>query len=135
MGRNRAGKAVLNAAGGKALPAVPLVPGADRLAVVSTAGYMLVFPLPEIQEYPKGKGNKLIQLRRGEELGRVVLFADAVALPPRRGKQDINLSGPSLQAYERKRGARGRLLPRNAALPEPRGEGKKVARALQEDLF
>jgi len=58
-----------------------------------------------------------------------------VPLPPRRGKQDINLAGPALEAYERKRGARGRLLPRNAALPEPRGESKKVARALQEDLF
>ncbi len=135
VGRNRAGKAVLNTAGGKALPAVPLVPGAERVAAVSTAGYMLVFPLAEIQEYPKGKGNKLIQLRRGEELGRLSLFADSVALPPRRGKQDISLAGPSLEAYERKRGARGRLLPRNAAIPEPRGESRRVARALQEDLF
>ncbi|MDW7710441.1 MAG: DNA topoisomerase IV subunit A [Deferrisomatales bacterium] len=130
VGRNRAGKAVLNPAGGKALPPVVLRPGESRVAAVSSAGYMAVFDLDEVPEYPRGKGNKLLALHREETLYRVTVFFASVALPARRGTGDVVLGAGDLEPYVRKRGARGRLLPRNIAV----GAGKRKA-ALQEDLF
>ncbi|MHB8764562.1 MAG: DNA topoisomerase IV subunit A [Deferrisomatales bacterium] len=135
VGRNKAGKAVLNTAEGVALPAVPLAPGLERVAALSTTGYMLVFGLDEVQEYPKGKGNKLIALKTGEELGRLELFADAVRLPAKRGKSEVVIAGVAVEGYLRKRGSRGRQIPRNAQAPAPRKAGPAHKVAVQDELF
>ena len=113
--RNKAGKAVLNTAGGKALTPVLLQPGEERVAAINRAGYMLVFGLDEILEYPKGKGNKLIHLKSDEEMVAVKVFADALALPPKRANaiHDVVLKDEALGDYVRKRGMRGRLVPKN----------------------
>jgi topoisomerase-4 subunit A len=124
MGRNKAGKAVLNTAGGTALLPILLRPEEERVAVLSSAGYMLVFGLEEIQEYPKGKGNKLIHLKTGEEAVAVRAFATSLTLPPKRARNDIELDEEALEAYVRKRGMRGRLVPNNVSvkkLEETRG--------------
>ncbi len=130
VGRNKAGKGVLNIGGGAALPPIVLRPGENRVAVVSSSGYMAVFGLDEIQEYPKGKGNKLLALRGEETLDRVMVFFASVSLPARRGSGEVLIGGAELEPYVRRRGSRGRLLPRNVAA----GAGKRKA-ALQEDLF
>jgi topoisomerase-4 subunit A len=135
VGRNKAGKAVLNTAGGTALPPVLLRPGESRVAAVSTSGYMVVFGLDEVQEYPKGKGNKLMALKAEEALERVLVFFASISLPPRRGANDVVIAGTDLESYVRKRGARGRLLPRNVAVGGAGARPGKRKPALQEDLF
>ena len=57
----RAGKQVLN---GTALTCVP-VGVADHLAVVGDNGKLLVFPISELPEMPRGKGGKLQSYREG----------------------------------------------------------------------
>ncbi len=135
IGRNKAGKAVLNTAGGSALPPVVLRPGETRVAAINTSGYMVVFGLDEILEYPRGKGNKLMALKAGEALERVMVFFASVTLPPRRGKNEVVIAGEDLESYVRKRGARGRLLPRNVAVEGVTSRSGKRKTALQEDLF
>jgi topoisomerase IV subunit A len=116
IGRNKAGKAVVNTDGGKLLPALLLTAEADRVAAVNSAGYLLVYPLSEVLEYPKGKGCKLLQLKKGEHLARLLVFSDSILLPSKRGAKEVRLAGKELEEYARSRGARGRLVPKNVSV-------------------
>ncbi|MBI5444955.1 MAG: DNA topoisomerase IV subunit A, partial [Deltaproteobacteria bacterium] len=116
VGRNRAGKAVVNTDGGVLLPPVLLSPEADLVAAVSSAGYLLVFPLGELPELPKGKGNKIIALRPGERLARLLVFSKSITLPNKRAGSELLMNRKELEEYTRSRGARGRLVPKNVAI-------------------
>jgi topoisomerase-4 subunit A len=66
----RAGKQVLNAGdptkkGQGAAVCLPLPPAADHMAVIGDNGKILVFPLAELPEMPRGKGVKLQAYREG----------------------------------------------------------------------
>jgi topoisomerase-4 subunit A len=116
VGRVKAGKAIVNVKDGEMLPAILLDGKADRVFAASTAGNALVFPLSEVLEYPKGQGCKLIALKPGEELARLVAYAKEVLLPAVRGN-GVTMTRPQLEEeYIRSRGARGRLLPKNVAV-------------------
>ncbi|MBI5445577.1 MAG: DNA topoisomerase IV subunit A [Deltaproteobacteria bacterium] len=115
-GRNKAGKAIVNTEKGRLLPAIVLPPEADRVAAVNSAGYLLVFPLSEVLEYPKGKGCKLIHLKPAESLARLLVFSESISLPPARGTKDVVLTRTELEAYARNRGARGRLVPKSVGI-------------------
>ncbi|HEU0152149.1 MAG TPA: DNA topoisomerase IV subunit A [Arenimonas sp.] len=118
-GRNKAGKALLNPGDGDVLPPVPVVDaGTDWVVSVTSAGHLLAFPLGELPELDKGKGNKLIQippakLKSGEE--KVIAIASVKQggeLTIYSGRQKLVLSWRDLQAYEGARASRGNLLPR-----------------------
>src|SRR3546814_13864311 len=78
--RQKAGKAVINvsATANVLAPARVADTSTDRLALVTAEGRLLVFPLAELPELAKGKGNKLVALT-GEDriLASCVLPADA----------------------------------------------------------
>ncbi|NDG43022.1 MAG: DNA topoisomerase IV subunit A, partial [Betaproteobacteria bacterium] len=84
--RNRAGKAIFNLTdGAQVLPMVP-VPAADALvAAVNTEGRLLVFPVSELPEMPRGKGNKLFGIPTKKAEAREELLV-AVAVVPAGGK-------------------------------------------------
>ena len=118
--KNRSGKAMLS------LPkeALPLPPVAvnelksDLLVAVTNEGRMLVFPLSDLPELSKGKGNKIINIpparaRRREELV-IHLFVLPVdhQLVVTAGKRFLNLRPGNLTDFTGKRGQRGRKLPR-----------------------
>jgi len=119
-GRHKAGKALLTL--GKDVAARVLQPAVvanldtDRIVAVTNAGHLLAFPVAELPELDKGKGNKIIEIpksKRGTE--RVV----AVAVVPPGGKLQIRssaramtLSFKDLADYLGSRGQRGGLLPR-----------------------
>jgi topoisomerase-4 subunit A len=111
----KAGKAIVTVKDGEMLPPVALGPKEDRVLVASSAGYALVFPLSEVLEYPKGQGCKLIGLKGGEELLRVVAYSKEVLLPAVRGNGVTMTRAQLEEEYLRTRGARGRLLPKNVA--------------------
>lgn len=115
--RNKAGKAVMNVGEGKALPPIKIDPGAKSVAVFNSAGYFLVFGLDEVGEIPKGKGFKLLNLKKGEQLAALAVAGEALTLPGKRGRNPVVLKGPALEDYKRKRGGRGRPLPKNALPP------------------
>jgi topoisomerase-4 subunit A len=119
-GRNKAGKALINAdAAADILPPVPVNDAkTDFIVSITSAGHLLAFPIAELPELDKGKGNKLIQippakLKSGEE--KVIAVASVKQggeLTIHSGRQKLVLSWRDLQAYEGSRAARGNVLPR-----------------------
>ncbi|WP_330947034.1 DNA topoisomerase IV subunit A [Thermomonas sp. LB-4] len=116
--RNKAGKALLSLPeGGRVLsPAAVGDVAADRIVAVTSAGHVLAFPLSELPELDKGKGNKIIEIpkaKRGTE--HVVAIA---VVPPngkllvKSGNRTMTLAFRDLDAHLGARGSRGGLLPR-----------------------
>ena len=71
----RAGKQVLN---GEAV--VSLEAAGDHLAVIGDNGKLLIFPLEELPEMPRGKGVKLQSYREGGLRDALVFHAEAGAM-------------------------------------------------------
>jgi topoisomerase-4 subunit A len=119
-GRNKAGKALINAdAAADILPPAPVTDAkSDWIVSITSAGHLLAFPVTELPELDKGKGNKLIQippakLKSGDE--KVIAVAsvrNGGELTVYSGKQKLVLAWRDLQAYEGTRASRGNLLPR-----------------------
>lgn len=119
-GRNKAGKQLINAddAADILKPATVTDTGSDWVVSITSAGHLLAFPISELPELDKGKGNKLIQippakLKSGEE--KVIALAcvrQGGELTVYSGRQKLVLSWRDLQAYEGARASRGHLLPR-----------------------
>ncbi len=118
--RNRNGKALLTLPPG-ATPLVPLPVGdveTESVVAVSNEGRMLIFPLKDLPELARGKGNKIIQIpkeraRSHEEyLTTLFLLPAECGLVVHAGKRHVTLKGATLEAFVGMRGRRGRKLPR-----------------------
>ncbi|MFP4648623.1 MAG: DNA topoisomerase IV subunit A [Halorhodospira sp.] len=118
--RHRSGKAVLtlpDGAGGLPPVAVPAVDEAAEVAVASSDGRLLIFPLADLPEMARGKGNKLIgippqRLRTREEIVVAVAVLPAGAgLRIRAGKAGKRLASAELEPFRSARGRRGTQLP------------------------
>ncbi len=116
----KAGKVVLTLpSDAKALPPVP-VPNLrdDRLAAVTNSGHLLVYPISELPELPRGKGNKIIGIpaakskAREEYVAALAVVPEGTALTIRAGKRHFTLKPTDLDIYQGERGRRGKLLPR-----------------------
>lgn len=117
LGRNKAGKAVLTLPkGGKPLKPIPINdPDNDRLVAVTRQGYLLCFPVAELPQLPKGKGNKIIGIpprADDERLLALACPAPEAGLVIHSGKRHLTLKPADLDAYNGARGRRGKLLPR-----------------------
>jgi topoisomerase-4 subunit A len=120
--KNKAGKAVLSVpAGGDALsPCLLKVAGAEEgwVASVTDQGRMLVFPLKELPELSRGKGNKLINVptasfKAGEEkMISVVVLTVNDELVVHAGQRHLRMKHKDLENYIGERARRGRKLPR-----------------------
>lgn len=120
VSRNKNGKAVLNLpVGAKILSPSPVQDVAsDLIAVVSNEGRMLVFPVADLPELAKGKGNKMISIpalraRSREEyvVAMAVVPADT-GVTLLAGKRKLTLKPTDLEHYRGERGRRGNKLPR-----------------------
>lgn len=120
--KNKAGKAVLTVPqGGVALMPYPIDPDTAAEAwvgAVTDQGRLLVFPLSELPELSRGKGNKLINVptpafKAGDEqmLAAVVLTADQ-ELVVHAGQRHLRMKHKDLENYIGERARRGRKLPR-----------------------
>ena len=87
-------------------------PAHDQLAVATSAGYLLVFSLEELPEQARGKGNKLINLKDGEEVVAITPLHHTDSLTITAGKRHVTLKPNDLANYTGKRGNRGSQLPR-----------------------
>ena len=115
----RAGKTVLTVPENAHVLVPAPVPGPDSLvAVVSSEGKLLAFPVGEVPEMPRGKGNKLYDIPGKKASARTELMT-AVAVVPRKGSlvlwagetQKV-LEWRELQEYVGERAQRGALLKR-----------------------
>lgn len=84
----------------------------DQIAVVTSAGYLLIFDIDELPEQQRGKGNKLINLKDGEEVIAVTPIHHSDSLTVTAGKRHVTLKPMDLANYTGKRGNRGGQLPR-----------------------
>ena len=118
--KNRAGKAVLSVPkGGVALPPATVGDGAEPLVVaVTSQGRMLAFPLADVPELSRGKGNRLINIpgaafKSGEEtvVGVAVIY-ESDRLLVVAGQRHLSLKRKDLEHYIGERARRGRKLPR-----------------------
>ena len=117
-GRNKAGKAMLSLTpNAKVLqPAAVANVGSDRVVAVTSAGHLLAFPVSELPELDKGKGNRLIDIPKAK-LGTERVVAVAVVPPGgtlsvKSGARTMTLSFKDLDQYVGSRATRGGLLPR-----------------------
>jgi topoisomerase-4 subunit A len=118
--KNKAGKALLTLPqGSKVLsPLLVTSPETDRLVAITNEGRMLVFPVAELPELVRGKGNKIIgippkRVENREEfiVALAVVPADG-SLTAHAGKRYITLKPSDLDSYQGERGRRGNKLPR-----------------------
>ncbi|HEX7034207.1 MAG TPA: DNA topoisomerase IV subunit A [Pseudomonadales bacterium] len=120
VSKNKSGKSVLSVGkDGSALKPVP-VPAGDglKVAAVTDQGRLLVFPLAELPELARGRGNKLINVpsaafRSGEEtMVAVQVLRPGDELVVQAGQRHLRLKSADLEGYEGERARRGRKLPR-----------------------
>ena len=120
VGRSKSGKAALSVPKGCSVMPPQVVPEGDEISVaaVSNEGRLLVFPLDQLPEMARGKGNKMIDIpsaraaRREEFLRGLVLLAPGQSLVVHAGKRKLTLKAAELDYYRGERGRRGSKLPR-----------------------
>ncbi|MCZ6640934.1 MAG: DNA topoisomerase IV subunit A, partial [Gammaproteobacteria bacterium] len=118
--KNRAGKACLSVPkGGTSLP--PVMVNTEReqqVVAVTNTGRMLIFPLADVPELSRGKGNKLLNIpsktfRAGEEfLVAVAVIGQNDDLLVLAGLRHLRMKSKDLENYVGERARRGRKLPR-----------------------
>ncbi|TKS53727.1 DNA topoisomerase IV subunit A [Luteimonas yindakuii] len=118
VGRQKAGKAMLSLAEGAQVLQPAQLPGGtdDRIVAVTSAGHLLAFPVSELPELERGKGNKIIEIpkaKRGtERVVAVVVVGSGQTLQVKSGARTMSLSWRDLESYLGVRASRGGLLPR-----------------------
>ncbi|TRX74024.1 DNA topoisomerase IV subunit A [Pseudomonas mangiferae] len=130
--KNKAGKTLLSLpAGARVIAPRPLASRDDDwLAAVTTEGRLLVFPVRDLPQLAKGKGNKIIGIPGERVASREEYLTDLAVLPAgatltlQAGKRTLSLRPADLEHYKGERGRRGNKLPRGFQ----RVEGLQVER-------
>ena len=118
--RSRAGKALLTVPeGAKVLAPQPLAALDDSLlAVTSTDGRLLLFPVTDLPQLGRGKGNKMLGIpaervsKREEWVVDLVVVPAGASLQIESGRRTLTLKNSDLEHYRGERGRRGNKLPR-----------------------
>ncbi len=120
LSKNRSGKALVN------LPdnAEVMTPQAvndlqsDEILAITNQGRMLLFPIKDLPQLGKGKGNKIINIPAAKAKSREEVVSHLLALPKDvsvtlyAGKRKLGLKPSDLDNFRGERGRRGALLPR-----------------------
>ena len=118
--KNRAGKAAISLSkGARVLQPSPIAAiEGSWVAAVSNEGRLLVFPLADLPQLSRGKGNKIIGIpaarvqSREEFVVAVQVISEQNSLLVYAGKRHIKLKFSELEHYRGERGRRGNKLPR-----------------------
>ena len=118
--KNKAGKAALTLPkGAQVLPPAAIAQGEEPLVVVATnEGRMLVFPLADLPEMARGKGNKLIGIpsaraaAREEFVAGLCVVTEGDTLQVTSGGHYRNFKWSELEHFRGERGRRGSKLPK-----------------------
>jgi topoisomerase-4 subunit A len=120
LSKNKAGKVVMSVPKGGKVQSPQFIDQVDTtwLVAVSNEGRMLVFPLQDLPQLARGKGNKIINISaarvasRDEFMVSVALVKEDDELLVHSGKRYLRLKGTDLVHYRGERGRRGNKLPR-----------------------
>ena len=118
LGRNKAGKSVVNLGNANLLP--PTLIGdvkLSRIAVAVSTGHLLIFEACELPELARGKGNKLVQIssaqiKEGHRVTAIAVIPPLRSLRVKAGRRHVTLSAVDLDDFVAERARRGKLLPR-----------------------
>jgi len=118
--KNKAGKALLSLPAGARVIAPRSLDSRDEdwLAAVTTEGRLLIFPVRDLPQLGKGKGNKIIGIPGDRVASREEYLIDLAVLPAgatlvlQAGKRTLSLRADDLEHYKGERGRRGNKLPR-----------------------
>ncbi len=118
--KNRAGKTALSLPKGAQamMPAKVNNLESDLIVAISNEGRMLVFPVSELPQLARGKGNKIISIPTARVQSReefaiaIVCVSEKELLRVHAGKRHHGLKWSDLEHYRGERGRRGNKLPR-----------------------
>jgi topoisomerase-4 subunit A len=115
----RAGKTVLTVPENAHVLLPAYVPSPESLVVtVSSEGKLLAFPVGDVPEMPRGKGNKLYDIPGKKAAAREELMTGVAVVPPKAsvilwaGEKSKTLEWSDLKDYRGQRAQRGAVLPR-----------------------
>ena len=112
--RQKAGKALVNVSEG-ASALTPCKAGdltKDSYALATAEGRLLIFPLAELPEMAKGKGNKLVTLKGEDKLLASTTLPMGAVLSIECGKRSLAMKPSEQKHYVGARASRGAHLPR-----------------------
>ncbi|MDH5432480.1 MAG: DNA topoisomerase IV subunit A [Gammaproteobacteria bacterium] len=120
VSRNKNGKAALSLpSGAKVLHPCSVNDYQNDLCIsISNQGRMLVFPVSDLPQLSKGKGNKIIGIPaaklkiREEYMAAVIVASPEQSVLVYSGKRYLRLKAADLEHYRGERGRRGSKLPR-----------------------
>ena len=92
-----------------------MVPADDKalICAVSSEGKMLVFPVKDLPELPRGKGNKIfgISAKGDETLAAIAVITSSQNLMVESGERKMTIKFSDLKEYKGERAQRGAVLP------------------------
>lgn len=120
LSKNRSGKALvtLPQASEVMTPATVGDLESDEILAITNQGRMLLFPIKDLPQLGKGKGNKIINIPSAKAKAREEFVSHLIALPQGvsitlyAGKRKLGLKASDLDNFRGERGRRGGLLPR-----------------------
>ncbi|MBS9432972.1 DNA topoisomerase IV subunit A [Photorhabdus hainanensis] len=117
VAKNRAGKALITLPE-NARVMTPLEithPQDDMLLAITSSGRMLMFPVADLPQLSKGKGNKIISVQSVSEndlLSWLLILSPQSSITLYFGKRKLTLRPEDLQKFRAERGRKGTPLPR-----------------------
>ncbi|MDB1122972.1 DNA topoisomerase IV subunit A [Vibrio algarum] len=120
LSKNRSGKALVSLpANSEVLTPKPVNNlDADEILAITNQGRMLIFPIKDLPQLGKGKGNKIINIPAAKAKAREEIVSHLISIPQgatvtlHAGKRKLGLKPADLENYRGERGRRGGLLPR-----------------------
>ena len=110
--KTKSGKASITLPKGAAVLQPAVVDDEQMIAVVSTEPALLVFKAEELPQLGKGKGNKLMQLPKGESVQAVFAFSAGQKLLFKTDKYEKIIPVSQLEEATAARAKKGKALPR-----------------------
>lgn len=118
--KSRSGKAIIKPPKGSNILTPHMVADKESqyIAAITTEGRLLVFPIAELPELPRGKGNKIINIPTAHVASReeycvgVAVLNENSSLTLHSGKRHLTLKPNDLANFQGERGRRGNKLPR-----------------------
>jgi topoisomerase-4 subunit A len=120
LSKNRSGKALVNLPANSEVLAPKMVSNIDQdeILAITNQGRMLIFPIKDLPQLGKGKGNKIINIPAAKAKAREEIVSHLVSVPQGAsvtlyaGKRKLGLKPADLENFKGERGRRGSLLPR-----------------------
>ncbi|MCZ6502345.1 MAG: DNA topoisomerase IV subunit A [Gammaproteobacteria bacterium] len=118
--KNKAGKSLITVPKGGVViqPAVVRDSEHEFVAAFSNEGRLLIFPVRDLPQMARGKGNKIMNIPRARVVDRlemmtyILVFSEVDTLVVHSGKRHIALNIDELEHYRGERARRGLKLPR-----------------------